>query len=85
MARKEHSFLALGDEGECAMLMKPPTLPEDYVPAVHADELVKVLEGISRATSPGAAEGHHPQAHSMAEEALRKVHARAAYEAKRES
>lgn len=64
------------------MLMKPPTLPQDYVPAVHADELVRVLEAIHKATSAGSVDGAHEVANRLASDALKKVDARAQYDAK---
>lgn len=65
------------------MHMNPPTLPADYVPAVHADELVRTLELIWHATAPTPDDGgHHEAAHDLADAALKKIEARRLYEAK---
>jgi hypothetical protein len=65
------------------MLMNPPTLPADYVPAVHADELVRTLQLILHATAPRPDDGgHHEAAYELAMAALKRVEARKEYEAK---
>lgn len=62
------------------MLMNPPTLPVNYVPAVHLDELVRALELIRHATAPTPDDGgHHEAAHDLADAALKRVEARRAY------
>lgn len=65
------------------MLMNPPTLPADYVPAVHSDDLVRTLELIRHATAPTPDDGgHHEAAYGLADAALKRVEARKLYEAK---
>lgn len=62
------------------MLMNPPTLPANYVPAVHSDELVQTLELIRHATAPTHDDGgHHEAAHDLADDMLKRVEARRAY------
>lgn len=64
------------------MQMKPPTLPLDYVPAVTNEELVNTLELIRHATAPEPDDGgHHENAHSLADDMLKRVAARKDYEA----
>lgn len=65
------------------MLMTPPTLPTDYVPAVPNDELVRALELILHATAPAPDDGGHQEAaHDLASEVLSRVEARRVYEAR---
>jgi hypothetical protein len=62
------------------MLMKPPTLPLNYVPAVHIDELVHALESIRHATAPTPDDGgHHEAAHDLADAVLKRLEARRAF------
>lgn len=64
------------------MLMKPPTLPTDYVPAVHADDLVQTLQLIVHATAPRPEGdgGHHEAAYELAMATIKRVEARKDYE-----
>lgn len=66
------------------MLMNPPTLPNDYVPAVHTEELVHALRLILHATAPRPEGdgGHHEAAYELAMGALKRVEARKEYEKK---
>lgn len=66
------------------MLMSPPTVPADYVPAVHADELITTLQLIVHATAPRPDDdgGHHEAAYDLAMATLKRVEARKEYEAK---
>lgn len=65
------------------MMMNPPTLPANYAPTVHADELVHALELIRHATAPTPDDGgHHEAAHDIADAVLRKVEARRKYESR---
>lgn len=65
------------------MRMNPPTLPADYVPAVHIDELAHTLRLIVHATAPSPDDGgHHEAAYELAMAALKRVEARSKYEAK---
>jgi hypothetical protein len=64
------------------MRMTAPTLPANYVPAVHNDELVQALELIRHATAPTPDDGgHHEAAHDIADGVLKRVEARKQYEA----
>jgi hypothetical protein len=69
---------------EADMMMNPPTLPADYVPEVHADELVQALQLILHATAPTPEGdgGHHEAAYELAMAALKRVEARREYVAK---
>lgn len=63
------------------MLMNPPTLPSDYVAAVHEEELVRALKLIRHATAPTPNDGgHHEAAHDLADAVLKRVEARRNYE-----
>lgn len=66
------------------MRMNPPTLPADYVPLVHADELVHTLRLIVHATAPRPEDdgGHHEAAYELAMSTLKRWEARREYEAK---
>ena len=69
--------------GETDMMMKPPTLPADYVPEVHASELVQTLQLILHATAPTPDDGgHHEAAYELAMATLKRVEARREYVAK---
>lgn len=59
------------------MMMNPPTLPADYAPEVHADELVRVLKLIRHATAPTPDDGgYHEAAHDLADAVLKRVEKR---------
>ena len=59
------------------MMMNSPTVPANYVPAVHADDLVRVLELIRHATAPTPDDGgFHEAAYGLADAALRRVELR---------
>lgn len=63
------------------MLMNPPTLPEDYVPTVPTEELVRALELIQHATAPTHEDGaHHEAAHDLASDVLKRLEARRQWE-----
>lgn len=65
------------------MLMNPPVLQADYVPAVPANDLVLALQLIQHATAPTPDDGgHHEAAHDIASEVLLRVDARRKYEAR---
>lgn len=66
------------------MRMNPPTLPADYVPPVHADELVNTLRLIVHATAPRPEDdgGHHEAAYELAMSILKRWEARREYKAK---
>jgi hypothetical protein len=64
------------------MLMRPPTVPKDYVPAVHAEEFVHALQLIVHATAPtpDGDGGHHEAAYELAMGVLKRVEARKEYD-----
>jgi hypothetical protein len=58
------------------------TVPLNFVNTVQADELIRTLELIHHATAPTHDDGaYHEAAHDLADEVLKKVNARRAYEA----
>ncbi len=64
------------------MRMNGPVLPVGYVPAVSQVELVRALGLIRHATAPTPDDGgHHEAAHDLADSILRRVEARADFEA----
>lgn len=64
------------------MLMKPPTLPDNYAHFVPYDELVRALRLIEHATAPTHEDGaYHECAHDLSTEILARVDARAKYDA----
>ena len=66
------------------MIMNPPTVPRGYVNAPSYDELVQALELIRHATAPTPDDdGHHENAHELADAMLKRVEARKQYEAQK--
>lgn len=65
------------------MQMKPPTLPVDYTPGVHNEELIQALRLIHHATAPSYTDdAYHENAYGIADAILKKVDARIAFEKK---
>jgi hypothetical protein len=64
-----------------SMMMKPPTVPRDYVNAPSYEELVNALEQVRHATASTPDDGgHHEAAHDLADAMLKRVEARRRYE-----
>ncbi|MEQ1692686.1 MAG: hypothetical protein ABMA00_15455 [Gemmatimonas sp.] len=64
------------------MLMNPPTVPHGHANAPSYYELVNTLEQIRHATAPTPDDGgFHEAAHDLADAMLKRVDARAKYEA----